>query len=135
MEAQEYFEIQATHYAGMAPSVLFLFREPERAANVWRFSHQRHSTRLFVFSDGEGDPIAIQFRNLDVGAVDADADADTLLDLAEVRDRMYRFANFMISFRQLIQGGEIIRDAIPTPDDKVVDSTVNTARWAIKAAV
>lgn len=113
MSADEYFDIQTTHYSGMAPSVLFLFREPVRAPIVWRFRHLEHSTGLHVFTDCEGDPIAIQFRNIDIRA---NAQGETLPDRAVFRKRMYQFAEFMISFGQLEQGLELIKDA--TGDDK-----------------
>ncbi len=139
MSTTEYFEIRATHYAGMAPSVMFLFREAVCASNVWRFKHKVHS--IHVFSDKQGLPISIQFREIELRA----NDSSKPIDESTFRARMYSFAQMMISYGQLQQGQELIEDAIkdsqneaPTieaPELDVVDDSIDSARLAFCEAV
>ncbi len=141
MSATEYFEIQATHYAGMAPSVMFLFRKAVRASNVWRFKHKIHSTKLHIFSDVKDLPIAIQFREIELHATESAKP----IDAAIFQARMYSFAQLMISYGQLQQGQELIEDAIKdfpneapmfeAPELDVVDASIDSARLAFCEAV
>ena len=104
--------------------VMVAFCKPSVASMVWRFIHKEDGTRLRIFSDGEGLPIAIDFSNLPESQC-ADDKNDEPREVAI--KKLHAFACMMIEEAQINQGKELLRDAqTGTQGDEAVGEENNS---------